>query len=395
MLTIQEIKKNAAFFIIMTLVLSLLLSAGASLFNFSFEINREVLNSFERDFEFGYEVRVDGFIENTDEMRANGVFYARYQARTKIIQNEQEFFAINLDAFQFENHLPIAMQRAYDEFDDFIVGGQLWNEGSNGVFDGRFPIFLSDFYIHHAKEAGIIIGVGDEFNLYERIFISFDEYFITYQTFFVKGIFRVMDIPFPWHFPWAAISIAAEQAFRNAAGELINTTYLSISNIEDLMRFRRHANRVGLNFSSWIADEIALVGTFSGIFISVSLVILLLSGFVVFIYSGMIINNRMGFIGILKAMGMSNFRVSKMFFFMILTTFIIAFIIGNIFSIFINSHFVYLAYSLFSQNLNLGFNIASQIILLGVIVFIVFMASVLLYKKIKSISIAKVLISKD
>jgi len=401
-LALQEIKKNSAFFIIMTLVLSLLLSAGASLFNFSFEINREIVHGFERQFEFGHEEWLDGFVETNDEFMQNGVHYIRYSARPKSVVGAGAHNAlISVCAYQFEHHLPIAMQRAYDEFDDFLIDGVLWTEESNGMFDGKFPIFLSDLIVELAYQSGFEINIGDVLYVYERVFLSDivadgdADYRVVYKPFFVKGIYRWSDIPFRGHLPIAAISLAAELAFREATDSSIWDTRLIFASLEDLIRFNRFAVRQGLNFVSWIIDEIDLVGAFSGIFASVSIVILLLSGFVVFIYAGMIINKRMQFIGILKAMGMTNFKVSKMFFVMILAAFIIAFILGNIFSIFINAHFSYLAYSLFDQSLNLGFNIVSQMILLGSIVLIAFLASLLLFRKIQRISIAKVLTSKE
>jgi len=404
-LLIQEIKKNIGFFVIMTLVLSLLLSAGVSLFNFSFEINREIINSFDNEFAFGHSVLVDGFHQNTDEWRANGVFYASYGGSSKAVEGIDDFW-LSINVFHFEDYLPPIMQITSDRHDDFLVDGRFFTSADNRDFDGRFPIFISDAMIKMAKVAGLDISVGDELNLYWKRYIfgeednaiiidGTEEYVIIKRTFFVEGIYRLTDTAYFNRLPFAIISVAAHKEFLEEMGENIGFTDFIITNLEDLRRFEREANRRGLQFSSWVLDDIALLTTFSGVFVSVSFVILLLSGAIVFIYAGMIINKRLAFIGILKAMGMTNFKVSKLFFYMLLAAFFIAFLFGNVFSIFISSHFSYLAYSLFEYNLGIGFNLVSQLIFAGAIVVIVFLSSILLYRKIKKISVAKVLTLRE
>jgi len=394
MLTAQEIKKSIGFFVIMTLVLALLLSAGVSLFNFSFEMNREIINSFDDVFEFGHGVRLDGFHQNTDEWRQNGVFYARYWDSFKGVEELDDFWFV-IDVIQFEDYLPTAMQRASNRYDDFLIAGQLWTSADNGVFDGRFPIFISDFVVEQANEAGVQINIGDEFNLFERRFIGFEDYIIISRTFFIQGIFRWTNLSYADHIPRAAISVTAEKEFIEERGGSIIETNFIINSLEDLRRFEREANRRGIRFDSWVLEEIALVAMFSGIFVSVSLVILLISGLIVFVYAGMIINKRIGFIGILKAMGMTNIRVAKMFFLMLLTAFSIAFLLANIFSLIINSHFSSLAYYLFGFSLGIGFNPVSQVIFAGAIVILVFLSTILLHKKIKKISVANVLTLRE
>ncbi|MCL2556153.1 MAG: hypothetical protein FWE03_03940 [Firmicutes bacterium] len=394
MLTIQEIKKNISFFVIMMLVLALLLSAGVSLFNFSFEINQELIASFDEVFRFGYEVSIDGFHQNTDEWRQQGVLYAGYWSSFKNVEGLDDL-TIMSGVFQFEDNLPPTMQRAYDKYDDFLVAGRFWTSMDNDKTNGRFPIFISDELIEQASKAGILLKVGDEFNLFMRKFIDVSEYLKIFRPFFIAGIFKLQDNAYANRINHSIISIAAELSFREELGDEITTTTFIFDSIENLRLFEREANRQGLRFYSWVLEQISLVAMFSGIFIVVSLVILLLSGLIVFIYASMIINKRISFIGILKAMGMTNFHVTKIFFLILLIAFALAFILANIFSVIISSHFAYLAYTLFDFNIRIGFNLVSQIIFAGAIVVIAFLASALLYKKIKKISTAKVLTLKE
>ena len=393
MLTLQELKKNIVFFVIMTVVLSLLLSAGVSLFNFSFEINREILASFDREFEFGHEVRADVFVEYNEVLSQNGVLYTKHWGHAKSLDaNFIDVFAIFPDVLSFGENLPVAVTRAKNIYNDFIVDGTLWNNTYGGYYDGGFPLFISDTMTQMASTFGLTLAVGDSITLYE--YSHFDSR-VVYNNFILRGIFRQLDTSYQILLPNVVTSIEAERAFRQAFNTDIGSTTFVVDSVENLRRFMRHADRANIPIRSWVAEDIGLVNLFSGIFASTAAVILILSGLIAFIYAGMLINKRMTFIGILKAMGMTNLRVTIIFFIMLLLAFIIAFLLGNGFSLIISAHFSYLAYSLFGFTLGIGFNFLAMGIFLGLVVVIVFLASLLLWLKIRRVSVSKVLTLRE
>jgi len=393
MLTLQELKKNIIFFAIMTIVISLLLSSGISLFNFSFEINREILASFDSEFEPSYFVSVDEFLTTSDSFRQNGVSYMRYTSMLKSLELNEQFFFISGDVFDFNDNLPVAVERSVASYNDFIVDGTLWQHTYGGYYGGGFPIFLSDLYVailyYHL---GLVFSVGSTITLFE--FDSIDHR-LYYRDFIVRGIFRSHGTTYSDFLPFAVFSLESEKAFRAAFGQVIRTTYFHITSTQDLQIFAEFMTGKGFTITSWILENISMVSLFSGIFASVAIVILILSGLIAFVYAGMLINKRMTFIGILKAMGMTNFRIALIYFLMLLSAFLIAFILGNLFSLIISAHFSYLAYSLFGFALAIGFNVLAIGIFLAVTIVIVMLAAVLLWLKIKRVSVARVLTLKE
>ena len=391
MLTLQELKKNIFFFVIMTVVLTLLLSSGVALFNFSFEINREILASYDNEFESGHAIRVDTFLEFDTSFSQHGVSYMRYRSMLKSVGLGSNYF-ISGSVLDFRDNLPIAVERAKAAYSDFIIDGTLW-QNTYGGYDNGFPLFLRDtfaasLFIH----LGIVLTVGDTLTLYETDFFTDTVY---YRNFILRGIFRSYGTAYANFLPFAVMSIESELAFRQAFNQNISTTYFIINSMENLQIFARFAARRGITITSWILEGVALVNLFSGIFASVAVVILILSGLIAFVYAGMLINKRMTFIGILKAMGMTNFKVTFIYFLMLLLAFIVAFILGNLFSLIISRHFSLLAYSLFGFTLGIGFNFLAIGIFLALVVVIVFLASLLLYLKVKRVSVSKVLTLRE
>jgi ABC-type antimicrobial peptide transport system permease subunit len=94
-------------------------------------------------------------------------------------------------------------------------------------------------------------------------------------------------------------------------------------------------------------------------------------------------------------MGLTSGRIAKQFFVMLLMVLGVAFVLGNVFSLFITSHFASLALQLFDYTLNTGFNVLSQAIFAALTVLTAFLSVLLLYRKINKVSISQTLAQRE
>jgi|GEM_PF-1830506 len=414
MLMHEEFKKNIGFFILMAIVLTLLMAAGVSIFNFSFEIDKQITEQLSPKFEYGYNVIIEEFIE-PESKRMPGVDYYTYHCEDRVLLPLPEGYPYNEEdleeeneqvwplwlggvSYYFENYLPKNFLKAMSKYDDFLISGSFWTESDNNKINGLYPIFLSDSFVYAAKELGIYITVGGTISTMGFIRTEDNDIEILAEMdFIVKGIYRYNDLE--WrdcvNIPYTVIPLSAELEFRKKSDWQLVTTYVVVNSIGDLKQFTSFAKNNGIKYTAYVEEDLQLISLFSSIFAVVSIVILALSGFIAFIYCGMFINKRINFIGLIKALGMSDFSIAKQFLFMLVIVFGFAFIAGNIFSIFLTSHFTNLALTLFDYELSTGFNVMSQLVFCLLTALTAVLSVFLLYRRIKKISIAKVLTQKE
>ena len=299
------------------------------------------------------------------------------------------------EAYHFENYLPKNFEQVMLKYDNFLIDGSFWNESDNNKTNGEYAIFLSDLIVNDAKEAGIEIAVGKTVSAVEWMIIDDEIEFIA-MDFIVKGIYRYDDLDFEYRYlPGAVIPLNAELEFRQMSDWPLDRTWVLINSLDDFKQFASYAKSNNISYTAYIEEDLQLVSLFSSIFAVVSVAILVLSGFIAFIYCGMLINKRLNFIGLIKALGMSDFSIARQFLIMLVVVFGFSFIVGNIFSIFLTSHFAHLALTLFNYELNTGFNIMSQLVFCLLTALTAVLSSILLYRRIKKISIAQTLMHKQ